>query len=173
MRAAAQNPISSMVSLPLKFTFDNGASNGDANIFNVNPAFPVQVGEWNLVSRALIPFIDTPGGVSGLPEVPNPERSRSGRELGLGDINYSLFFSPVKYDKLIWGVGPSITFPTATSDQLGSEKWSIGPTAVGLTQLEWGSVGLLARQLWSFAGTSSRGDVNQLLLEPFVNYNPA
>jgi len=25
---------------------------------------------------------------------------------------------------VIWGLGPSITFPTATDDQLGSDKWS-------------------------------------------------
>ena len=29
----------------------------------------------------------------------------------------------------------------------------------------------LVRQLWSFAGDDSRKDVNQLLFEPFVNYN--
>jgi hypothetical protein len=171
VRAAAQNPISSMVSLPLKLTFDNGADNGDANFFNINPVYPVRVGDWNLVNRALVPLIDAPGGVSGLPGIPNPEPSNSGREFGLGDINYSLFVSPVKYDKVIWGIGPSITLPTATDSQLGSEKWSIGPTAVALTQVKWGSIGMLARQLWSFAGTSGRKNVNQLLVEPFVNYN--
>ena len=32
-------------------------------------------------------------------------------------------------------------------------------------------MGFLARQLWSFAGDSDRADVNQFLVEPFVNYN--
>ena len=36
---------------------------------------------------------------------------------------------------------------------------------------KWGSVGILGRQLWSFAGDDDRRDVNQFLLEPFVNYN--
>lgn len=40
----------------------------------------------------------------------------------LGDFNYSLFFSSVKYDKIIWGVGPSISMPTATDDELGTGK---------------------------------------------------
>jgi hypothetical protein len=31
----------------------------------------------------------------------------------------------------------------------------------------------LGRQLWSFAGDSDRAEVNQFLLEPFVNYNLA
>ena len=44
-------------------------------------------------------------------------------------------------------------------------------TAVALTQPKFGSVGILGRQLWSFAGDDDRPDVNQFLLEPFVNYN--
>ena len=169
LRAAAQNPISSLISLPFKFTFDNGAENGDANFLNINPVLPVTVGDWNLVNRALIPIIDAPGGISGLPSIPNPTPGE--RETGLGDINYSLFFSPVKYDKVIWGLGPSITLPTATEDQLGSGKWSLGPTFVALTQPKWGSAGILLRQLWSVAGESDRSSVSQALIEPFINYN--
>ena len=40
-----------------------------------------------------------------------------------------------------------------------------------LTQTDWGSVGILGRQLWSFAGDSDRRSVSQFLVEPFVNYN--
>jgi hypothetical protein len=61
--------------------------------------------------------------------------------------------------------------PTASDDQLGSGKWSAGITAVALTQPKWGSMGILGRHLWSFAGDSDRADVNQSLIEPFVNYN--
>lgn len=89
----------------------------------------------------------------------------------MGDINYSLYFSPVKYDKVIWGVGPSINMPTASNDQLGSGRWSAGVTGVALTVPEWGSMGILGRQLWSFAGDSDRKSVNQTLIEPFINYN--
>ena len=38
-------------------------------------------------------------------------------------------------------------------------------------QPKWGTIGGLARHLWSFAGSDSRADVNQTLLEPFINYN--
>jgi hypothetical protein len=61
--------------------------------------------------------------------------------------------------------------PTATDGQLGSGKWSGGPTGVVLFQPKWGTVGGLARQLWSFGGGSDRTHVNQSLIEPFVNYN--
>jgi hypothetical protein len=168
LRSAVQNPISSLISLPFKFTFDYGAPNGEASFLNIQPVVPVTVGNWNLVNRAIVPLVDSPGEVN-VPGNPNPIPGDG--STGLGDINYSLFFSPVKYDKVIWGVGPSITLPTATSDQLGSEKWSAGPTAVALTQPKWGSLGILGRHLWSFAGDSDRADLNQSLIEPFVNYN--
>jgi hypothetical protein len=169
LRSKVQNPISSLISLPFKFTFDYGAPNGEASFLNIQPVVPVTVGNWNLVNRAIIPLIDIPGPVAGTPDIPNPIPGNGAS--GLGDINYSLYFSPVKYDKWIWGIGPSITFPTATDDQLGSDKWSAGPTAVALTQLKWGTLGLLGRHLWSFAGESNRADVNQSLFEPFLNYN--
>ena len=40
-----------------------------------------------------------------------------------------------------------------------------------LGQPNWGSMGILLRQLWSFAGDYDRNEVNQSVLEPFVNYN--
>ena len=168
VRAAAQNPISSMISLPLKITFDQVASNGSGTIFNINPVLPVRVGDWNLVNRALIPFANVDGSIQG-PNNPSP--LGGGSASGIGDINYSLYFSPVKYDKVIWGVGPSINLPTASDDQLGSGKWSAGITGVALSQPKWGSMGILGRQLWSFAGDDDRKNVNQTLIEPFVNYN--
>jgi hypothetical protein len=93
VRSAVQNPISALISLPFKFTFDNGAPNGDANFLNIQPVYPVTVGDWNLVNRLIVPIADAPGGVT-TPGVPNP--TGGGRETGLGDINYSLFLNPVE-----------------------------------------------------------------------------
>ena len=172
LRASVQNPISSMISLPFKLTVDTGAKNGDAQILNINPVLPVTVGDWNLVNRALIPLANVDGAILGANN-PSPEMGTGANDSasGLGDINYSLYFSPVKYDQVIWGVGPSLNLPTATDDLLGSGKWSTGATAVALTLPSWGSMGILGRQLWSFAGESDRQDVNQTLIEPFLNYN--
>jgi len=169
LRAAVQNPISSLISLPFKFTFDYGAPNGEASFLSIQPVFPVTVGDWNLVNRAIIPLIDSPGEIAGTPDIPNPIPGDGAT--GLGDINYSLYFSPVKYDKAIWGIGPSITMPTATDDQLGSDKWSAGPTGIMLIQPKWGTYGGLVRHLWSFAGEDDRANVNQSLIQPFLNYN--
>ena len=44
LRAAVQNPISSLISLPFKFTFDFGAKNGDGTILSIQPVYPVTKG---------------------------------------------------------------------------------------------------------------------------------
>jgi len=169
LRAAVQNPVGAMYSLPLKFSFDYGAPNGEASFLNIQPVIPVTVGDWNLINRIIFPLIDTPGQVAGTPDIPNPQPGDGAT--GLGDINYSLFVSPAKPEKFIWGLGPSVMLPSASNDQLGSGKWSAGPTGVILVQPKWGTYGGLVRQLWSFAGYDDRPSVNQMLIEPFINVN--
>ena len=154
LRSAVQNPIGSLISLSFKFTFDEGAPNGSADFLSIQPVVPITVGDWNLVNRAIIPLIDLEGTISGTQNIPNPTPGNGAS--GLGDINYSIYFSPVKTGKVIWGAGPSLNLPTASDDQLGSGKWSGGLTAVALTQPKFGSVGILGRQLWSFAGDNDR-----------------
>ena len=89
----------------------------------------------------------------------------------MGDIQLSLFLSPAKPGALIWGAGPILQFPTATDDVLGQGKWGAGPTAAALTiQGPW-VVGALINNVWSFAGDGDRKAVNQMLLQPIVNYN--
>ena len=171
LRAKVQNPVGSLISVPFKFTADFGAPNGSAFFLNLQPVIPVTVGDWNLINRTIMPIIDVQGFIAGTPDI--PAGAPGDGATGLGDINHSVFVSPAEPGKVIWGIGPSITFPTATDDQLGSGKWSAGPTVVVLTQPKPWSLGVLGRQLWSFAGDSDRADVNQFLLEPFVNYNLA
>jgi len=119
LRSAVQNPISSLISLPFKLSFDYGAGNGDGTILNINPVIPVTVGDWNLVNRALIPLANVDGAITG-PGNPSPESGNGAS--GLGDINYSLYLSPVKYEKVIWGVGTSINLHTASDYHMGRGK---------------------------------------------------
>ena len=60
--------------------------------------------------------------------------------------------------------------PTATDKLLGDGKFSLGPAAVALTMQGHWVVGALINNQWSVAGWGS-GHVNQLLIQPFVNYN--
>ena len=165
----SKNPISSFITVPFKTTFDKGASNGSATILNIQPVFSIALNdEWNLFNRFVIPVSRVDGAIVG---AGNPSPGSKGSANGLGDINYSLLFSPVNYDKVLWGIGPTINMKTASSDQLGSGKWSTGVAGMVLTDTGWGNILLRARQIWSFAGDSDRKDVSQMVIEPIVTYN--
>lgn len=169
LQKSLQNPIGSLISVPIETTFDFGAPDGEATFIQLQPVYPFRVGDWNLVNRTIIPLIDAPGPIKGNPGNPSP--SQGSGAFGLGDILHSMFLSPAKPGEYIWGIGPAFNLPTATDSILGSGKWSAGPTAVVLTQPKPWSIGLLAGNLWSFAGNSNRASVNQLMLQPFISYN--
>jgi hypothetical protein len=170
---AAQNPVAAMISLPFQNNtlFGVGPDDDVANVLNIQPVIPVTLGRWNVINRTIVPVIYLPDVTAGLPEL--PEGVSGGETFGLGDINTSVYLSPVDSGPVIWGIGPSLTFPSATDKKLGTQKWSAGPAAVALAQPGPWVVGSLVRQLWSFAGDGDRQDVSQLLIQPFVNYNMA
>ncbi len=64
-----------------------------------------------------------------------------------------------------------MSFPTAGDEALGTEKWSAGVGAVALTIKGPWIIGVLVHNIWSFAGEDDRADVNQGLLQYFINYN--
>jgi hypothetical protein len=174
LAAAAQNPVAATYSLPFQNNIFGGAGpthNAVGNALNIQPVLPFTFGNWNVISRTIAPLIYVPGLVPGLADnagVP----SGTGSVFGLGDINQTFYVSPAAASSgLIWGVGPSITIPTATNSEIGSGKLSMGSGAVALIMPKPWVIGILGRQLWSIAGPSSRKDVSQLLLQPFVNYN--
>jgi hypothetical protein len=53
--------------------------------------------------------VSVDGFIEGTPDI-SQGRPANDRKNGLGDIDYSLFFSPNKTKPFIWGIGPSITF---------------------------------------------------------------
>ena len=158
-----QNPVADLISVPFQNNVNFGVGPHDdvQYILNIQPVIPFRLTEdWNLISRTIVPLIYQPELAPGVGEV-----------FGLGDIQESLFLSPAKPGKVIWGLGPIFQFPTATDDSLGQGKWGAGPTAVALTVHGPWVLGALVNNVWSFAGDSDRRDVNQMLLQPFVNYN--
>jgi len=158
-----QNPISDLISVPFQNNFNFGVGPDDdmQYILNIQPIYPVRLTEdWNLINRVIAPIIYQPELAPGI-----------GKEFGLGDIVYQGFFAPAKPGKIIWGAGPVISFPTATDEVLGTEKWSLGPTAVALTMKGPWVVGALAYNLWSVGGDDDRDDVNFFLFQYFINYN--
>jgi hypothetical protein len=159
----SQNPIANLISVPLENDFDpqTGIDKDDSYVMEMKPVIPIRLSnDWTLITRSIIPVIQVPDlahGISGT--------------TGLGDIQESFYLSPAKAGPVIWGAGPAISFPTATQSILGTKKLSVGPNVVVVRiQGHW-LFGTLAQNLWSVEGPRARPDVNQMLLQPFVNYN--
>lgn len=158
------NPLASLISVPFQSNFDFGAGavgNGFAYTMNIQPVVPFELNEeWNLITRTIIP-------------IGYRDYAPGGHIDGLGDINASLFLSPKEggSGELIWGAGPVFLLPTATDEFMGSGKFGLGPTAVGLVQQGPWTIGALANHIWSVAGSRSRTDVSVSLMQPFASYN--
>jgi hypothetical protein len=174
LRKAAQNPIASLISVPVQNidNFNIGPANRVQNVVNVQPVIPLSVSaNWNLIVRWITPFVYQP-----IP-VPQPSPGAPVQTTGvngLGDMNPSFFLVPKKTGKIIWGVGPTVVLPTATNTTfLGQGKFSVGPTVVVLVQPSPWTLGILTNNYWSVAGHSDidKPAVNQFLLQWFINYN--
>ncbi|MFL5172574.1 MAG: hypothetical protein ACJ8CC_18205 [Microvirga sp.] len=161
---AAQNPIADMISVPLQsnFNFRVGPHDQLQYVLNIQPVVPITLNEeWNLITRWITPVISQP-----------PLTVTGDRAFGLGDINPSFFFSPKQPTHgIIWGIGPTVVFPTGTDKTLTAGKYSLGPTFVALTIEGPWVLGVLVNNVWSVAGKNNRDSVNAMTLQPFVNYN--
>ena len=159
------NPIANLISVPFQFNYNDKIGplqNGNQSYVNVQPVVPISLNpDWNVISRTIIPIVNQ-----------NDIAPGAGSQFGLGDTLQSLFFSPKLPGAggIIWGVGPAMQFPTATDSLLGSGKYAAGPTGVVLWQTDGWTYGMLANQLWSYAGDSNRNYTSSTFLQPFVSY---
>jgi hypothetical protein len=154
------NPVASLVSLPFQMNWEQGVGPGEdtRTVLNIQPVMPFTLSPgMNLIARVIAPLVSQP-----------PLSPGSAATFGLSDLLVSGFFSPSKPSALIWGVGPALSLPSTSDPTLGSGKWSAGPTFVVLRQDGPWTIGALANHLWSWAGDSDRGDVNQTFLQPFL-----
>jgi hypothetical protein len=168
---AVQNPVASLISVPLQNFVDYNigpyARNRDT-VLQFQPVIPAQISEnWNLITRVIGAFVYQPD--FNLADPVNSQRHYG--TFGFGDLSPTFYLSPTRAGKLIWGAGPTFIIPTATDDVLGSGKFSLGPSVVALTQPGNWTLGVLVSNVWSVAGSSSRADVNAMTLQYFVNYN--
>lgn len=135
------------------------------NVTLIEPVIPLSIGKsaWNLVNRPVIPIVSAA-------EVPNPEPDglEWDTKSGLGDIVFFSLLKPPSTGHFQWGVGPTLTMPTATNNNLGSEKWSAGPAAIALYTSPTLTIGALGQQWWSFAGDSDRSEVSKMNLQYFL-----
>jgi hypothetical protein len=161
----AQNPIASVISLPFQnsTTFGVGENSSVQDQLLIEPVVPFRLtSDWNLITRTIVPVIEQPTLAPGL-----------GNVSGLGDVQPSLYLSPAKpaFGWLIWGLGPSFSFATASDRSLGTGKNSAGLSTALLTiQGPW-LVGALITDVASIGGQEDRKSVHQFLMQPFVDYN--
>jgi hypothetical protein len=147
--------------------------------------------DWNLINRVVwtvpSPPIDegrlsefsSQGGAVVPPSNPGlaPIDAFSGRTTGFGDMYYVGLFAPEKGidvgggEKFLWGAGFDLSFPTASTEILGSGRWSAGPSALGVYMGKKWKVGGLVQQYWDYAGDSGRDAVNLTNLQYFLFYS--
>jgi hypothetical protein len=156
---SVHNPFADFVKVPIQSTtgFQLGRDHKVGDSVNIEPVVPFSLNsDWDLIAQPSLTVT----------YAPTPHE-----QSGLQDLQTSFFLTPAKATTWIWGVGPIFQLPTASSSELGTGRWSAGPTAALIySEGPWFN-GVLAYQLMSFAGNRERGSVNQTFLEPGVSYN--
>ena len=152
---ASQNPLANLMSFPFQnnTSFGLGPYDRNQNVLNFQPVLPFFKGK--LITRTIIPIITQPD-----------IQSESVSTTGLGDINFTAFYSS-SLKGLLWGIGPVVGFPTASNSNLGSKEWTLGPSLVLLSMPGKWVLGCIANNAWSIGNSN----VNSFLFQYFVNYN--
>ena len=70
---------------------------------------------------------------------------------------------------LLFRIGPTFVFPTASEAATGQGKWQVVPSRGGGCPRKW-LPGVLAQSPISFAGDPKRHAANVLVLQPFITY---
>lgn len=159
--AQANNPLANMTAFNLQdyYTGELTESDDSANQFWLRYAKPFSLGETDWLLRASLPVNTFPSATGG-------------DVTGAGDLNlFAAYLVDTGNPAVSFGVGPQLTAPSATKDELGSEKWSAGLVNVlfngSSAKFQWGY--LLSWQ-HSFAGSDQRADVNVAAFQPFLFY---
>ena len=153
----AANPLADMMSFPFQNNLDFGLGEYDRtrNLLNIQPVIPLAGGK--IITRTIFPVL-------WMPDITAESGSYSS---GLADTTFTAFYVPPAKGNLTWGPGVALDIPTG-GEMRGSQKWSIGPSIVVLAQPGPWTLGILANNVWSFAGNSDRHNVSKGLLQYFI-----
>ena len=156
---SVHNPLEDFVKVPIQSVtgFQLGRDRKVGDAVNIEPLIPFSLNaDWDLMARPSLTVAYSP--------TPHEQS-------GLEDFETSFFVTPHKESTWIWGAGPIFDFPTASGSELGSGRWSAGPTAALVySEGPWLNA-ILTDQLMSFGGNRKRGSVNQTYIEPMISYN--
>ncbi len=159
---ASQNPASNLVAIPMRneTSFGIGHKRRTGNATLIEPSFPTEL------SDALILAHRIHLGLVWRPEV----NARIGGSFGLGDIGYQLYLAETKPGGLTWGAGAALLLPTGTDDRISEHKWASGPALAVNGAVGRLALGVVARQLWTWASAGGYPVVNRLVVEPQVSF---
>jgi len=193
-----ENPVSNLVAVPFQYDYIQlKAPSADItkplHRFQIMPTFPLGLGrDWNLINRVVFPFLRVPinegfgdcigmapGWINTCPSFPDALADPFKPTGGFGDMIYVGLVSPKKVIKIestggavLWGVGPTTMFPTASDEVLGFGKYGLGPAGVVAYLGRTWTLGIFAQQWWSIAGDSRRNDISLANIQYFVYYKP-
>ena len=165
------NPNTPLASQTFKFqyrTFDGdlpGAEDASSSLVLYQPAFPFVLDNGaTLFFRPAIPIIvDQP--------FYDPIEGDFDSTSGLGDIGFDLAYGRTTENGLLWAAGIVSTLPTATEDELGPDRWNLGPEVlIGKLTSKYVLGALLTYQT-DIAG-SGEADVSLTTVNAFATWLP-
>ena len=161
----ANAPISSIFQIRLQDSYApafQGALRGQGNFFSIAVGMPLP--QYRLLPFPQLSLLTIPAAVT-LP-LPDP----IGTVTGFGDIRFVDLAILDAGHRLLFGIGPTFVFPTASDVTSGQGKWQAGPAAAAAFAPRNWLFGVLAQNPISFAGDTTRPQENALFLQPFITY---
>jgi hypothetical protein len=146
------NPVGSLSSLTFQGTYAQwGGSAPDISSQNTSslifmPTLPFKIGKGNLSVRPSFPVSAAP-----VPEINSSDEIDWKKERGFGDIGIMALYGMKHENGLIWGVGPTMFFPTASNEFVGTDQFQLGPAVLGGVIKKWGVLGVLWQHWWGMS----------------------
>ena len=134
--------------------------------YNFQPVLTFDLpADLRLITRPLIPVYNTPYA-AGL--------HKTDERFGLGDMEFMAMVAPASSSSgLLFGLGPTAVFPTATDKHLGNGKWQLGGAAAIVYMDEKWVAGIFPQHWWSVGGDPARKEVSLTKAQYFLWYSPA
>lgn len=170
MARKMQDPLANIKALMTDndISWNTGSNEDETSYgFQLQPVYAVSFDDlgFNLVNRAVIPFLGIPGG-GQKPILGEPIPASNDHTWGLSDSVLQFFFSPKTDSAWKWGAGPMVSLKTRTDEKLAGPGWGGGFVAVLVGNItENISSAFIASQLWGEDGFSTTG------LQPMIFYN--
>jgi hypothetical protein len=154
----------------VRYQFQNlpSPANGNNNIFILRADRPFTLeSNMKLSTRIDMPFL--------VSNAIGPDNLDGKTKAGLGDFLAQAHFIYVPSQRFAYLTGAQFMFPTASTDEMGSGKYTILPTLgarMDMHEISRGSFSaMLFRYNVDYAGNSSRKHISELQFAPFVLIN--